>query len=225
MAKQRDLVTMSAAEVESLLASARKVQLGTLNPDGSIHLVTMFYGLAGGQIAFWTYRTSQKALNLARDPRITCLVEDGTDYFELRGVQIRGTVRVVSAPEEVLEIGRLVAGGMADGLDGAVDAYVARAARKRLGYIVEPQRVVSWDHRKLLTGQSLSSWLTGRPVIRPGVSRRADTRIRAKRLSWRRTPYAVISTMPTTMPARKIAPVLSVMIMSDIGNLLSETCR
>jgi hypothetical protein len=110
----------------------------------------MFYGLVSGQIAFWTYRTSQKALNLARDPRITCLVEDGTDYFELRGVQIRGTVRVLSAPSEVLEIGRLVAVGMAGAASDGVDSYVEQAARKRYGYIVEPQRVVSWDHRKLL---------------------------------------------------------------------------
>jgi len=163
MAKQRDLVTMSSAEIASLLAASRKVQLGTLNPDGSVHLVTMFYGLIDGQIAFWTYRTSQKALNLARDPRITCLVEDGTDYFELRGVQIRGTVRVVSSPEGVLEIGRLVAGGTGGGgtggggtgggQDDAIDAYVAQAARKRLGYIVEPRRIVSWDHSKLLTAQ------------------------------------------------------------------------
>jgi hypothetical protein len=158
--KQRDLVTMSAAEVASLLAGSRKVQLGTLNPDDSVHLVTMFYGLIDGQIAFWTYRTSQKALNLARDPRITCLVEDGTDYFELRGVQIRGVVRVVAEPDGVLEIGRLVAGGMAAGLGGssnAVDIYVAQAARKRLGYIVEPYRIVSWDHSKLLTAQTLTS--------------------------------------------------------------------
>jgi PPOX class probable F420-dependent enzyme len=150
MAKARDRVSMSPSEVSELLAASRKVQLGTLNPDGSVHLVTMFYGLVSGQIAFWTYRTSQKALNLARDPRITCLVEDGTDYFELRGVQIRGTVRVLSAPSEVLEIGRLVAVAMAGGSSDGVDSYVEQAARKRYGYIVEPQRVVSWDHRKLL---------------------------------------------------------------------------
>ena len=160
MSRQRELVSMDPSQVSSFLASSRKVQLGTLNPDGSVHLVTMFYGLVDGQIAFWTYRTSQKALNLARDPRITCLVEDGTDYFELRGVQVRGTVRVVSAPEEVLQIGRLVAGGRTgagpDGPDAAeaVDAYVARAARKRLGYIVDPRRVVSWDHSKLLTASA-----------------------------------------------------------------------
>jgi hypothetical protein len=32
----------------------------------------------------------------------------------------------------------------------ALDDYVAHAARKRVGFIVEPTRVVSWDHRKLV---------------------------------------------------------------------------
>jgi PPOX class probable F420-dependent enzyme len=158
MSKQRDLVSMNAGEVASFLATSRKVQLGTLNPDGSVHLVTMFYGLVDERIAFWTYRTSQKALNLARDPRITCLVEDGDDYFELRGVQVRGTVRVLTEFEQVLEIGKLVAGGMAGASSEEVNAYVAQAARKRYGYVVEPSRVVSWDHRKLLTSALSCPW-------------------------------------------------------------------
>jgi hypothetical protein len=148
--KQRDRVTMTEPEVAAMLARSRKLQLASLNGDGSIHLVTMFYGLADDQIAFWTYRTSQKALNLARDPRVTCLVEDGTDYFELRGVQIAGVVRTVTDMPGVLEIGRLIAAGMPDVPAEALEEYVTNAARKRTGYIVEPRRVVSWDHRKLL---------------------------------------------------------------------------
>jgi hypothetical protein len=31
----------------------------------------------------------------------------------------------------------------------AVEDYVAHAARKRVGFIVEPTRITSWDHRKL----------------------------------------------------------------------------
>ena len=31
----------------------------------------------------------------------------------------------------------------------ALEEYTAKTARKRLGYVVEPQRVISWDHRKL----------------------------------------------------------------------------
>lgn len=148
--KQRDLVTMSDAEVGALLGSARKVQLATINQDGTPHLVTMFYALIDGRIAFWTYRTSQKARNLARDPRLACLIEDGEDYFELRGVQVTGTVHVVTDQAGVLEIGRRIAGGLSGVPGDALDDYVAHAARKRVGYIVQPERVVSWDHHKLI---------------------------------------------------------------------------
>jgi len=148
--KQRDRVAMTEPEAAALLAASRKLQLATLNADGSVHLVTMFYAMVGGQIAFWTYRASQKARNLARDPRVTCLVETGEEYFDLRGVQVQGTVRCVEDPDGVLGIGRRIAGGMADAPAGALDDYVVHTARKRLGYLVQPRRVVSWDHRKLL---------------------------------------------------------------------------
>lgn len=148
--KQRDLVAMTDAEVTALLGSSRKVQLATINPDGTPHLVTMFYALIDGRIAFWTYRTSQKARNLARDPRLACLIEDGDDYFELRGVQVTGTVRTIEDQSGILDIGRRIAGGLGGVPVDALDDYVAHAARKRLGYIVEPTRVISWDHRKLV---------------------------------------------------------------------------
>jgi PPOX class probable F420-dependent enzyme len=145
---ERSRATMSPDEVRTMLADNRKVQLATLNPDGSVHLVTMFYTLLDDRIAFWTYRTSQKARNLARDPRVTCLVETGDEYFDLRGVQIRGTATVL---DDVRAVGRGVATGVAGVPADAVDDYVAHAARKRVAYRVEPVRVVSWDHRKLLT--------------------------------------------------------------------------
>ena len=147
--KQRDRVAMTEQEAADLLAGSRKLQLATINPDGTPHLVTMFYVMLGGQIAFWTYRASQKARNLARDPRVTCLVETGEDYFELRGVQVTGTARCVEDPAGVLEIGRHVAAGLAGVPADALEEYVAHAARKRAGYYVEPARIVSWDHRKL----------------------------------------------------------------------------
>jgi len=157
MAKQRDRVTMTPDEVAELLSSCRKVQLATISPDGWPHLVTMYYTLVDGRVAFWTYRTSQKALNLSRDPRISCLVETGDAYFDLRGVQVQGVVETITDPDEVyaigLSVGRVVGGGAAGAaasLPGdAINEYVASAARKRYAYIVEPRRVISWDHTKL----------------------------------------------------------------------------
>jgi PPOX class probable F420-dependent enzyme len=157
--KQRDTVSMPAADIAALLADGRKLQLATINRDGTPHLVSMFYGMRAGLIAFWTYRASQKARNLERDPRVTCLVEEGDDYFTLRGVQVAGTVRPIDDLAGVTEVGKLVAARMGspvvgdlppDQVAAAVDGYVAHAATKRRAYLVEPVRVVSWDHRRLL---------------------------------------------------------------------------
>ena len=151
MPSERTRAAMTSDEVTALLAALRKVQLATINADGTPHLVTMFYVLREGRIAFWTYRASQKARNLARDPRLTCLVEDGEDYFELRGVQVRGVAHLIDDRPGVAAIGRLVATQLLGVPADAVGDYVEQAARKRVAYVVEPVRIASWDHRKLVS--------------------------------------------------------------------------
>ena len=142
---------MSDAEIEAFLAGDMKVQVATVGPDGAPHLTTLFYVLDEGRIAFWTYGASQKVTNLRRDPRITCLVEDGTDYFELRGVSIRGTARLLEEPADVRALGARVVRRMANDEDlGELgEELVEKQARKRVGIVVEPDHVASWDHRKM----------------------------------------------------------------------------
>jgi PPOX class probable F420-dependent enzyme len=147
--KQRDRVAMTAAEVTGFLDANRKLQLATINRDGTPHLVTMYYVMMDGQITFWTYRSSQKARNLARDPRVACLVETGDGYFDLRGVQVQGVVQITEDPAEVVEIGRRIAAVTLNLHEGLADDYVEHTAPKRLGYIVEPTHSVSGDHSKL----------------------------------------------------------------------------
>ncbi|MDQ1644431.1 MAG: hypothetical protein QOJ50_615 [Cryptosporangiaceae bacterium] len=144
---ERTRVAMTPGECGGLLASARKMQLATINADHTPHLVTMFYVLREGRITFWTYRASQKARNLERDPRLTCLVETGEDYFALRGVQVSGRAEPV---EDVAGVGRLIAGQLMGVPAEGLDTYVEHAARKRVAYAVIPTRTASWDHAKLL---------------------------------------------------------------------------
>jgi general stress protein 26 len=156
--KQRDKVAMTEAEIAEMLAAHNKVQLATNSRDGFPHLVTMYYVMMDGLITFWTYRSSQKALNLGRDPRISCLVEIGQQYFDLKGVVVQGTARRIEDPAVILEIGRRITATFSDPTAMADDAvtqgemtqYVEHAARKRFGYAVEPSKVLSWDHTKLL---------------------------------------------------------------------------
>jgi len=63
---------------------------------------------------------------------------------------VAGLARLVDDPAGVLEIGRGVAGGLAGMPGDAVEDYVAHAARKRVGFLVEPTRITSWDHSKLI---------------------------------------------------------------------------
>ena len=85
--------------------------------DGAPHLTTLFYVVHDGRIAFWTYASSQKIKNLERDPRITCLVETGMDYFELAGVSIQGTAEIVRDEDRIREIGTKVVTAMSGGVD------------------------------------------------------------------------------------------------------------
>ena len=141
---------MSAEEVTALITNAKKLQLGTINPDGTPHLVTMFHAVIDGKIAFWTYRRSQKAKNIERDPRVTCLAELGDDYFELRGALVYGKAEVVTDPNRVRYVGAEVVKRMMNLEDeDAIAPFVEQTAAKRYAYIVEPTRVASWDHRKL----------------------------------------------------------------------------
>jgi uncharacterized pyridoxamine 5'-phosphate oxidase family protein len=141
---------MTDDEVAQLLKGQNKFQLATINRDGTPHLVTMFFGLVDDKIAFWTYRTSRKAHNLARDPRVTCLIETGVDYFELRGLMMYGSVRVLTDPNDVRYVGsQVVRRMMSLEDDDAIAPFVEETAAKRYAYIVEPTGVASWDHRKL----------------------------------------------------------------------------
>jgi hypothetical protein len=141
---------MTDDEVAQLLKQQNKFQLATINRDGTPHLVTMFFGLVDDKIAFWTYRTSRKAHNLARDPRVTCLIETGADYFELRGLMMYGSVRTLTDPNDVRYVGSEVVRRMMNlEDDDAIAPFVEETAAKRYAYIVEPTGVASWDHRKL----------------------------------------------------------------------------
>jgi len=151
MAKGRAAVRMSEEEVADFLEAQLKVQVATIGLDGAPHLSTLYYVLDKGRIAFWTYGSSQKVVNLRRDPRITCLVEDGEDYSALRGVTVTGTARLLEEYDDIHALGTRVAQRMAHGADLGDPGreLVARQARKRVGIVVEPDRVASWDHRKL----------------------------------------------------------------------------
>ena len=147
--KQRDIIKMTEDEVDEFLHGRRAMTMCTINHDGSIHAVAMWYGFLEGAIAFETKAKSQKVQNLRRDPRITVLVEDGDYYEELRGVELVGHAEIVDDPDKKWELGvnlfERYYGTYTEELRPMVEVML----NKRIVAKINVERTVSWDHRKL----------------------------------------------------------------------------
>ena len=146
---RRDQIRMNDEEIHAFLEEQRTLQVATIDHDGWPHLVAMWYVLIDDRIVFWTYAKSQKSVNLRRDDRLTCLVETGVRYEQLRGVQIKGRAIIHDDPESVQRIGEVIFARYTGPLNENTRQLVAAQAPKRVLVFVEPVEVVSWDHRKL----------------------------------------------------------------------------
>jgi PPOX class probable F420-dependent enzyme len=147
---RRRQIQMDAEEAHRLLVEARELTMCTFNHDGSIHAVAMWYGFSDGALAIQTKAKSQKIKNLRRDPRITCLVAEGTRYEELRGVELVGRAELVEEQERLWDIGISVFERHVAPYDEAVHKQAVQAMlHNRVGVVVHPERTVTWDHRKL----------------------------------------------------------------------------
>jgi PPOX class probable F420-dependent enzyme len=149
---RRAEIVLSPAEQRELLDSERVVVVSSIGPRGWPHSMPMWFVLREGEIWVWSYAKAQKVRNLERDRRATLLVETGTEYVELRGVQIEAEAEIVRDPETVLEFGHELSVRYAEGIDsieGDAAAALAAQAAKRVAIRFAPRRVASWDHRKL----------------------------------------------------------------------------
>ncbi len=148
---QRARVVMTEAEIAAFLSASRTATVATLGPDGYPHLVAMWYGLAGGKVYFETKAKSQKAVNLRRDPRISCSVEAGESYDQLRGVCIQGRATLIedTASDEYWAAAISVFERYQAPFTEEMRPAVEMMMNKRIVIRVDPVRVRSWDHRKL----------------------------------------------------------------------------
>ena len=146
---QRAQITMTDDEVAAFVERSRTASMATLGPTGAPHVVAMWYAVLDGRIWFETKSRSQKAQNLRRDPRITCLIEDGLTYDTLRGVSLEGRGKIVEDPDLLWRVGVSVWERYTGPYTEEARPLVEFMLQKRVAVRVDVDRVRSWDHRKL----------------------------------------------------------------------------
>ncbi|MEV6427465.1 PPOX class F420-dependent oxidoreductase [Nocardia sp. NPDC051463] len=148
-ANQRAQIVMSETEITDFLARSRIATLATIGPKGTPHLTAMWYALIDGEIWFETKAKSQKAVNLRRDPRVTCMVEAGQTYDTLRGVSIEGHAEIIDDTDKLYAVGVSVWERYTGPYSEDVRPFVEQMLHKRVAVRLVPDRLRSWDHRKL----------------------------------------------------------------------------
>ena len=148
---QRAAIQMSDEEITSFLERSRTATLATNGPKGRPHLIAMWYGLIDGKIYFETKSKAQKSVNLRRNPLISVMVEAGDTYDQLRGVAIEGTAHLIEDTEDpeywaaAVSVFERYNGPYSEEMKPFVEIMM----NKRIVVRVDPDRVRSWDHRKI----------------------------------------------------------------------------
>jgi PPOX class probable F420-dependent enzyme len=147
---RRRLIALTPEEQETFLKEGHTIVLSTLDRRGYPHSVAMWYEVdPDGTVLMTTFAKSQKAVNLRRDPRCSLMIEEGRTYSELKGVLIRGRASLEPGTEKVLDLlarvhekyNKTPATGLREAMRGQ--------ASKRVIIRIHPERISSWDHRKL----------------------------------------------------------------------------
>lgn len=148
MPSRRHSISMSETEISDFISTHNWAIVGTVGRIAP-HLVTVGYCLVDSRVAFTAYTKSQKIVNLQRDSSISCLIESiGGSYAEIKGVLIQGRATVIGDPIRVYEI-QDAAGRRVQDWPVELPRPLEEIASKRSAVIIEPVKMVSWDHQRL----------------------------------------------------------------------------
>ena len=144
---RRQQIRLSPDEQAALFRERKKAALATIDKDGFPHVVAMNYFTRDSVFYMTSYGKAQKVVNIRRNPKVALMVEAGDEYAELRGVMIRGRCEILEGEAAVRAAfeGRAVA----QTNPAPVNPGALASARKRVVLKIVPEKIVSWDHRKL----------------------------------------------------------------------------
>ena len=150
MPSRRGAISLSDTEQEEFLNQGWTLQVASIGHKGFPHLIAMWYVVIDGKIHFTTFAKSQKVLNLRRNPKITCMLEAGKGYAELKGLVMEGEAELIDDTPFIAKVMGLV-GAKYNGIPAPTDTPEAalKVASKRVVVKVNPVDVFSWDHSKL----------------------------------------------------------------------------
>ena len=120
------------------------IVLSTVGRDGFPHSVPVGYFRIGDDVYVGGRTSAQRVRNVARNPRVSLLLESGQGMADIKGLMIQGEADLVTARDEALRLAREAARQR-----GAPNEQLPDEVGADIAYIrVRPQRYVSWDYSR-----------------------------------------------------------------------------
>jgi PPOX class probable F420-dependent enzyme len=159
--EERDVLSEPLAR--ELLAARLIANFATLNADGTIHLVPLWFLWSPPHVLLPTSRATRKTRNLQRDPRATITIDDSRGGFDLRGITLVGEAAIDGGPGAVAVNREIHLKYLTE--DGRrlpeVDRYLAT---DDVTVRFLPHRVSSWNLRDTPQGAAVHRTGAARPL-------------------------------------------------------------
>ena len=158
---ERDLLSEGLAR--EFLEARLIANFATLNRDGSVHLVGMWFLWDGEAVLLPTSAATRKVRNLERESRATVMIDDSRGGFDLRGITLTGRAAILRDPEAVSLNRRIHLKYVTErGRDlQPVDRYLG-TDDVTIRFV--PERVSSWDLRNTEQSRALVDTGEFRPL-------------------------------------------------------------
>jgi nitroimidazol reductase NimA-like FMN-containing flavoprotein (pyridoxamine 5'-phosphate oxidase superfamily) len=143
----RSELRLDEADLQELLTTERTMRVGTVGPDASPHVVPMWFVWHGGAIWINNLRRARRTSDLAAGSSVAVCIDTGFEYFELRGAVLYGRPKAVDPDEpDIAGVRRAFGAKYFYGAD-------IPEVKSHQWLKLVPDRIVSWDFRKIPAGR------------------------------------------------------------------------
>lgn len=143
---------MAEPEIWRFLDSQRKIYAAFTMPNGYPHVSPIWFCVENKIIYMRTHDYKVKTA-LARSGKACCVTDDGYRYRELRGVIIWGRSRIVTDPKVTERINRMLDEKYLEQQwkpEEMPSRWVNERREEKRAFIeVRPEKIASWDNRKV----------------------------------------------------------------------------
>jgi nitroimidazol reductase NimA-like FMN-containing flavoprotein (pyridoxamine 5'-phosphate oxidase superfamily) len=148
----RQYVAMSRKEVWSFLESQRRVYLGFAMESGYPHVTPIWFVVIGERL-YMRAQSYKVKVGLAATGKACVVIDDGDTYRELRGAVMWGRSKILTDKKLIATITKLFeakySGRQWKAEEMPQDWVKERAKEKRAFIEFVPEKVDSWDNRKV----------------------------------------------------------------------------